>query len=122
MAARIRRTAGFRCVVGLYHPRCFVMVISADKRREFVGLTVSRLRSLVAKPLIVVGQDDVRHHFAPRLGVGVVTLDAAGAKPMDALNEAERLAMATVRDPKGVTEDEIETAWDDIAPRDETLR
>jgi len=122
MAARIRRTAGFRCVVGLYHPRCFVVVISADKRREFVGLTVSRLRSLVAKPLIVVGQDDVRHHFAPRLGVGVVTLDAAGAKPMDALNEAERLAMATVRDPKGVTEDEIETAWDDIAPRDETMR
>jgi len=32
MAARIRRAVGFRCVVGLYHPRCFVVVLSVIKQ------------------------------------------------------------------------------------------
>jgi len=34
MAARLRRAVGFRYVVGLYHPRCFVVVISAGPTRR----------------------------------------------------------------------------------------
>jgi GGDEF domain-containing protein len=111
MAARIRRAAGFRCVVGLYHPRCFVVVISADKSHQFVNTIVSRLRALVAKPLTVVGQDEARHDFLPRLGIGVVTINPANASPMDVINDAEREALAAVRAPRHMPEDDIATAW-----------
>lgn len=108
MAARIRRAAGFRCVVGLYHPRCFVVVISADKRREYVGLTVARLRSLTAQSLTVVFRDGTRQEFWPHIGVGAVTLDPAHADPMAAIDEAERQALGPPMR-RGRTEDEIET-------------
>lgn len=94
MAARIRRAAGFRCVVGLYHPQCFVVVISAYKRRQYVGMTVSRLRLLAAQALTVVGQDGQEYVFQPELGVGVVTPpDIASANPMEVINQAEREAV-----------------------------
>jgi GGDEF domain-containing protein len=93
MAARIRRAAGFRCVVGLYHQRCFVVVISADKRRQFVSVTVGRLRSRISKPLSVVGRDDARHEFIPHLGIGVVTVDPADADPLEVIHDAERQAL-----------------------------
>jgi len=114
MAARIRRAAGFRCVVGLYHPRCFVVVISADKRREYVNATVTRLRQLVAKPLSVVGANQARHDFMPQLGVGVVTLDPSDAKPLEAINEAERRALGTgggTSRPGRLVQDVIPTGW-----------
>lgn len=108
MAARIRRAAGFRCVVGLYHPRCFVVVISAFQRRQYVSLTVSRLRTLSMQPLPVVGADGTARDFWPRLGLGVVTLQAAHADPMEVINEAERQALGPpTRD--GMPEDEITT-------------
>jgi len=110
-AARIRRAAGFRCVVGLSHPRCFVVVISGIKHRELVHATVLRLRSVVAPPFSVVGLDEARHHFTPRLGVGAMTFNPANAHPVDALNNAERLAMATVRAPQNLPEDDIQTVW-----------
>lgn len=97
MAARIHRAAGFRCVVGLFHPRCFVVVISADQRRQFVSLTVSRLRALASQPVPVTGHDGSRQEFWPRLGVGVLTLNPAGAHPGEAINEAERRALTVVR-------------------------
>lgn len=114
MAARIRRAAGFRCVVGLYHPRCFVVVISADKRREFVNTTVTRLRKLVAQPLSVVGANQARHDFMPQLGVGVVTLNPADTKPLEVINEAERKALGTsspITRPTPLSQDAIPTGW-----------
>ncbi|MBX9960285.1 MAG: hypothetical protein K2Y15_09135 [Burkholderiaceae bacterium] len=108
IAARIRRAAGFRCVVGLYHPGCFVVVISADQRRQYVRITVSRLRSLVAQVLTVVGRDGVTREFQPRLGVGVVTVDPATASPMDALHDAERQALGPPRG-RVASEDDIVT-------------
>ena len=108
MAARIRRAAGFRCVVGLYHPRCFVVVISAFQRRQYVSLTVARLRALATQPLPVVGTDGSTRDFWPRLGLGVVTLNAAHVDPMDVINDAERLALGPpTRD--GMPEDDILT-------------
>ncbi len=121
MAARIRRAAGFRCVVGLYHPRCFVVVISTDQRREFVNETVARLRSTVGRPLMVIGRDQSRHDYAPQLGVGIVTLDRPGeAVPLDVLNEAERQSLGTDGGPVSVAsassvmptqQDTIDTTW-----------
>ena len=115
MAARIRRAAGFRCVVGLYHPRCFVVVISSDKRREFVNNTVARLRQLVAQPLSVVGSNQARHDFMPQLGVGVITLDPSDAKPIEAINEAERRALGITTGgrsrPAPLSQDNIPTGW-----------
>lgn len=94
LAARIRRTAGFRCVVGLYQPRCFVVVISADKRRDFVRDTVNRLRTMVGRPLMVIGRDQTRHDFIPQMGVGIVTLERPDrALPLDVIHEAERRAL-----------------------------
>ena len=109
MAARIRRAAGFRCVVGLYHPRCFVVVISADKRRQFVSMTVSRLRHLVAGPLSVVGLDGTRYDFTPDLGVGVVTVNPASADPLEVITDAERDALGPASAPPRLSEDAVDT-------------
>ena len=115
MAARIRRAAGFRCVVGLYHPRCFVVVISADRRRAYVNTTVTRLRQLVAQPLSVVGANQARHDFMPQLGVGVVTINPAeDVKPLEVINEAERKALgsgAPGSKPAPLSQDAIPTGW-----------
>ncbi len=94
MAARIRRAAGFRCVVGLYQPRCFVVVISADKRREYVQETVHRMRAIAGRPLVVIARDQARHEFQPQISVGSVTLQNPGrATPLDVIHEAEHRAL-----------------------------
>jgi GGDEF domain-containing protein len=114
MAARIRRAAGFRCIVGLYHPRCFVVLISADKQHSYLDTTVKRLRQLVAQPLSVVGANHARHDFMPQLGVGVVSFDPAEAKPLEVINEAERRALGTgggTSRPAPLSQDAIETRW-----------
>ncbi|MDZ7919713.1 diguanylate cyclase domain-containing protein [Rhodoferax sp.] len=90
ITARIRRAVGFRCVVGLYHPRCFVVVISGIKHEELVERTVLRLRMVLSKPLSVVGLDEAFHTFMPRYGMGVVTVRAASADPVAVVDEAER--------------------------------
>lgn len=79
--------------MGLYHSRCFVVVISADKRRQYVGLTVARLRSLAAERVTVTSKDGSQQDFWPRVGVGVVTLDPQRAQPMATIDEAERQAL-----------------------------
>ncbi len=121
MAARIRRAAGFRCVVGLYHPRCFVVVISTDQRREFVNETITRLRTTVRRPMMVIGRDQSRHDYTPQLGVGIVNLEQpAQAIPLDVINEAERQALGTDSNgPPSVgsaasvmpTQDAVDTTW-----------
>jgi GGDEF domain-containing protein len=111
MAARIRRAAGFRCIVGLYHPRCFVVVISGHRRRQYVNLTVSRLRTLIAQPLSVVGRGHAHHEFTPRLGVGVLTLDPYDADPLEVINEAERRAMGPTTNTRDEPQDGVSTAW-----------
>ncbi|MFN4003975.1 MAG: hypothetical protein ACK4J1_04590 [Hylemonella sp.] len=116
MAARIRRAAGFRCIVGLYHPRCFVVVITSDQRRDGVGMTVQRLRQFVGQPLTVVGANQARHAYMPQLGVGVVHVEApAEAKPLEVINEAERQALGLRGErssrPAPLSQDQIPTAW-----------
>lgn len=93
LAARIRRAAGFRCVVGLYHPRCFVVVISGYQRRQYVGINVKRLRSLAGQGLTVQGQDGQRYDFWPRLGMGQVQVPSGTADPAAVIHAAEQLAL-----------------------------
>lgn len=94
LAARIRRTAGFRCVVGLYHPRCFVVVLTMDPHQAPVRATAARLTLAVSQPLAVFNDARDRLPFRPSLGLGVVTADPATATPTEVINEAERQALA----------------------------
>ena len=98
MSARMRRAVGFRCVVGLYHPRCFVVVMSAVKQPQVVGKMTERLRALMCKPLDVVGQNDILHAFVPQFSVGAVTVTAANAIPTQVIDEAEQIALAGERE------------------------
>jgi diguanylate cyclase (GGDEF)-like protein len=98
MAARMRRAVGFRCVVGLYHPRCFVVVMSAVKQPQVVGKMSERLRALMSKPLDVVGPNDAIHAFMPQFSVGVVTVTAANAIPTQVIDAAEQIALSSERE------------------------
>jgi GGDEF domain-containing protein len=93
MAARIRRAMGFRCVVGLYHPRCFVVVLSAVKQPRLVKSMTERLRELMIKPLDVIGNNDTMHRFLPQFSVGFVTVSTADLAPADVIDEAEQQAL-----------------------------
>jgi GGDEF domain-containing protein len=104
MAARVRRGAGFRGLVGLYHPRCFVVVVSADRHNPPLQETLDWLRSNTDKPLSVQNSRKGYALFKPLLGVGVVRVDPANALAMDVLNEAERRALALVHTPDIETE------------------
>jgi GGDEF domain-containing protein len=93
VTARIRRAVGFRCVVGLYHPRCFVIVISGLNQKTLVRRNLDRLKMVLSKPLNVVGLDEAFHVFIPRYQLGVVTVAAANADPIKVVDEAERLSL-----------------------------
>lgn len=100
MAARMRRAVGFRNVVGLYHPRCFVIVISARPQPDLLKNTVIRLRYLMGKPISVTGADERHHAFTPRFEFGAVTVKASSADPATVIDQAERMALAANRAPE----------------------
>jgi GGDEF domain-containing protein len=110
-AARIRRAVGFRCVVGLYHPRCFVIVISTERRRPTDDMVVHRLQALVNQPLSVVGSSDRRQTFLPQTGIAMLAVLPDHAQPQSVLNEAEHLALHQARAQAGGTADEIDTVF-----------
>ena len=93
LAARIRRQVGFRNVVGLYHPRCFVLAVSSgqDPRRGEL-LASSLLRSV--RGSIRVGPPDRRFDFMPAVGMGVVELEHEPMEALAAIDRAEALAIA----------------------------
>ena len=110
VAARIRRAAGFRCVVGLYHPRCFVVVIHTDRHQPPVAETVERLSSMVAQPMVVMDRQQMRQVFRPHLGVAAITVDPTQALPLDVLNDAERQAVASLNEARPSRPADIVTA------------
>ena len=113
LSARVRRAAGFRCVVGLYHARCFVVVLATDKLDPATQQTLTRLRSTVALPMSVVGARQTYQPFKPELGMGVVTLEPEASTPMGAINQAERRALAEVGeaiDSRFASQHDIDTA------------
>lgn len=113
LAARVRRAAGFRCVVGLYHPRCFVVVISANKLNNEALDALNRLRTTVALPMSVMDAKQTYLPFRPQVGMGVITLEPDGSTPMEVINQAERRALAEVgeaQDSHLRSEHDIDTA------------
>lgn len=101
LAARIRRLVGFRNVVGLYHPRCFVLVVSAVQDRKRGELLPTRLLLSLRKP-VKVGRSDNPQFFAPGIGIGVVTVNGATDSALLAINQAEQLALEAGHLPSGV--------------------
>ncbi len=97
LAARIRRAAGFRCLVGLYHPRCFVVVMGSERAEEPIADTVANLRALAEMPLAVTAEWQLQRSFVPQIGVGVVTIDPRKADPLKVLNQAEHMALLSAR-------------------------
>jgi GGDEF domain-containing protein len=110
MSARMRRAVGFRCVVGLYHPRCFVVVISAVTQPRMTANVGERLRALMCKPLEVVGENGLAHMFTPQFSVGMVTVSATNAVPAQVIDEAEHAALASERG-RSTAAAPLETAW-----------
>jgi GGDEF domain-containing protein len=96
MAARIRRAAGFRCVVGVYEPRCFMVVITLTRDQRTFEATLTRLRAYVREAIEVLDPERPPRRFSPRVGVGVALADAANAVARELLDEAERQARANV--------------------------
>ena len=96
MAARIRRAAGFRGVVGIDHPRCFMVVLALEADRQPFAAMLQRLRAYVGESVDLVGPDRAPQRFTPRVGIGVVVADAVGAVPRVLLDEAEAAARAAV--------------------------
>ena len=92
LSARIRRVVGFRNVVGLYHPRCFVLVVSAVQDPRRGELLVSSLLAAVRQDM-VVDAGNRKFRFSPSLGVGVVNLRGGDMDALAAMNKAEQLAM-----------------------------
>lgn len=109
MTARIRRAVGFRYVVGLYHPRCFVVVISAVKNAQEVERMVQRLRILLTKPLKIWSITDAGHIFQPRFGIGIAHKGANDTDPTAVMDVAERRALAQSGAPR-VAEESAPTA------------
>ncbi len=110
-AARIRRAAGFRCVVGMYHPRCFIVVFAIDRKRSFDDAVIARLLGLVTQPLQVVNGKGQRQQFMPRVGLALRTLQPDHAQPQDVIDEVEHEAMAQVRRPPTEEDDRANTVW-----------
>jgi GGDEF domain-containing protein len=106
MAARVRRSVGFRCVVGLYHPRCFVVVASSVKQRRIVKHMIDRLQFMMRKPLNVVSVDGGNYVFMPRFSIGSVIVSANAADPSTVIDEAERNALGSEK----LAADDVTTA------------
>lgn len=109
LAARIRRIAGFRNVVGLYHPRCFVLVISAVQDPRRGHLVAAQLRESLQKP-VRVGPPHDRHVFAPLIGIGAVRVADAGGDPLALVNRAEQLALEAGHSAGGILVQQPEAA------------
>lgn len=103
LAARIRRLVGFRNVVGLYHPRCFVLAVSAVQDRKRSQLLAEQLLASLRKPILLRGHDlgdGVRFH--PVVGMALVEVDGPCDNPVAAINVAEQAAVNAAANASGL--------------------
>ncbi len=99
MTARLRRAVGFQNVVGLYHPRCFVVVISTESTTRLVEKTLQRLHYLMGKPLYIQGSDGGYHTFVAVFGIGAVAVTSDTADPAAIIDRAEHMALDACEQP-----------------------
>lgn len=110
MAARIRRIVGFRNVVGLYHARCFILVLSAVQDPKRQHLVAARLLKSLRLPLLL-GTTGTQYHFAPTIGMGILRIDDASSNPLDAMNKAEQMALEAAATDAGVVMHDIASGF-----------
>ena len=118
-AARIRRAVGFRCLVGMYHPRCFVVVIATERRRVVDDTVLNRLRALVTQPMQLQGGGERRQQFLPQVGLALKAVLPDQVQTQALLDAIERDAMAQLPPPAGPPAepgrpplaDAADTAW-----------
>lgn len=107
LAARLRRLIGFRNVMGLYHPRCFVLAVSSaqDARRGAVEARefVAKLRKPIR--LMRSPQDT---SITPSIGLGLVHVMVTGGPVLEIVNLAEKLALEAATHPQHW----VSTEWD----------
>jgi GGDEF domain-containing protein len=96
VAARIRRAVGFRYLVGLYHPRCFVVVIAHTSQRIEVDRMVFRLKAMLSTPILLSDAQNTAHHFLPAFGVGVSRWVPGHASAQQILDDTEQRALAQI--------------------------
>ncbi len=89
LAARIRRLVGFRNVVGLYHPRCFVLAVSSGQDPKRGELKMNELLESLREP-VPLNVNGVALRFMPTVGMGVVPIDDPSISALDAINQAEK--------------------------------
>ena len=116
MAARIRNAAGFRCVVGLYHPRCFVVVLSTEKSGQEIKKTLQELRTVGNAPVTLIGEWQTKHVFRPLVGIGTITVQPPKSSPMAVINDAERAALQSVSGSKADDQYTLATAPGALSP------
>ena len=114
LMARIRRIVGFRNVVGLYHPRCFILVVSAVQDPRRGELLATRLLCDLRKP-VRVGEEQGRHLFEPSIGIGLIRITGRDSDAMAAMNRAEQLALAAVTHKSGVIAENFRDASQGVA-------
>jgi GGDEF domain-containing protein len=94
MTKRLRQAAGFRNVVGLYHSRCFLVVMSTVKHEREVRAMAQRLRVQLQRTTLVGSLSEKDHIFTPQVGIGIVRVPASSAEPTAAMDDAEALAQS----------------------------
>jgi hypothetical protein len=94
----------------MYHPRCFIIVLSTERKRVFDESFLTRIRNLVTQPLQVVGNFEKRQQFVPQVGLSALTVLPDHAKPQEVIHEAEHQAMEQVRRPPPAG-GQTEMAW-----------
>jgi GGDEF domain-containing protein len=99
LAARMRRAVGFRNVVGQYHPRCFVVVVSPVQNEKVLHSGIDRIRKYLSPTLRLgtLSRDDFV--FTPQIGFGVVVTQGEDISPSSLLDEAEALAQGAINTP-----------------------
>jgi GGDEF domain-containing protein len=100
LTATVRRAVGFKDVVGLAQARCYVVAISAVKDPAYIDKITTKVLTMLPRPMRVgymVGEALV---YTPQIGVGIVhILTAAHGEPLQAIDQAVRLAQQAVHMP-----------------------
>lgn len=99
LTARLRRSVGFRNVVGLYHPRCYMVAITAVNSPERIRAATEKAYKALVAPMVVGSVIGLPHKYRPELGMAVVTISAQGAQATHAMNQAERASQNALNSP-----------------------
>jgi GGDEF domain-containing protein len=98
LTAKIRRSIGFRHVLGLGQARCFIAAMSAIHRRERVIHQYTALAAELQKPMQVGAMLGQAQTHVPKVGIGMVFVGLGHlSDPLHAMDQALALAKTAGR-------------------------